>query len=45
MTYQELIALLQENNAKTTGYMTADQLRTLTQQMSVDLPKLNRPIF
>lgn len=40
MNYQDLIALLKVNNAKTTDYLTADQLRALRQQMSVELPKL-----
>lgn len=40
ITYGEFIEFLRQNNAKVDGYLSTDQLRTLTQQMSVELPKL-----
>jgi hypothetical protein len=37
--YVEFIEFLRQNSAKVDGYLSTDQLRTLTQQMPVELPK------
>ena len=39
MTYQELFEQLQINNAKTSGFFTVDQLRSMAASASVELEK------
>jgi hypothetical protein len=38
MTYDEILALLTANNARTSGFLTVDEIRSLVASASVDLP-------